>query len=93
MAFHVVDEGAQLWHHLAASRMVQKDARRHGGEGIQHANQSAGRHRFGGDRLGHLRETRPFERRAQMIAHFAAFYLLVREGKRGLTRQSALVHA
>jgi hypothetical protein len=28
-----------------------------------------------------------------MITHFAAFYLLVREGKRGLTRQSALVNA
>ena len=57
----MIDERAQLWHHLAAPGMVEKDTWRHGSERLQHKYQSAGRYGFGGYRLRHLRKAHAFE--------------------------------
>src|SRR5258708_37922113 len=55
-ALHVIDEGAQLRHHLMAAGIIEKHARRHRCEWLQNRHEVSGFDRAGSNRLGHLRQ-------------------------------------
>jgi hypothetical protein len=61
----VIDEGAQLWHHLAAVRIVEEYARRHRRKRLQHMHEFPRFHRSSGDRFRQLRKTQAFDGRAK----------------------------
>ena len=63
-ALHVIDEGTQLRHHLPVAGIVEKQTRRHGREGFQHADEFPRFHRAGRDRRRQLRKAQSIDGRA-----------------------------
>lgn len=55
-AFHVINEGPQLRHHLMTTGIVEEHTRRHRFENLQDADEFSRLHGSGGDWLRHLRK-------------------------------------
>lgn len=60
-AFHVIDEGPQLRHHLTTAGIVEKHTGRHRCECLQDTDEFSRLHRSGGDWLRHLRKPHIFD--------------------------------
>src|SRR5215469_12042712 len=70
-AFHMIDEGSQLWRDLPTPGIVEKHAGRHWHEPLQHLHEPSGFQRAGGDRLRHLAETQTFDSRTKQGGEIA----------------------